>query len=145
MAIIHYHPGTWNETLLGETLNEDFENQIYFQCEVIYTKSSRTAMYCLLRFFYNIFIELGICCSCDLLQGIKSALIHLINYVFVFFQDVFNITNVINFAVNFVLYCAINVHFRNTIKQTLCCRKKKNEVFKFTNITTVVNMSENEG
>lgn len=33
-----------------------------------------------------------------------------------------NFMQACNFAVNFVLYCVINVHFRQTIQYVLCCR-----------------------
>lgn len=37
--------------------------------------------------------------------------------------DVFNFLPLINFAVNFVLYCVVNVHFRQTCRDVLLCRR----------------------
>ncbi|KAK2162978.1 hypothetical protein LSH36_88g03013 [Paralvinella palmiformis] len=39
-------------------------------------------------------------------------------------KSISNILQALNAAVNFILYCVINVHFRNTIKQIVCCKKK---------------------
>ena len=43
-----------------------------------------------------------------------------------------NMMNTINFSVNFVLYCVVNVHFRATLLNLLCClcpRSKQNRQF----------------
>lgn len=37
--------------------------------------------------------------------------------------DVFNFLSLINFAVNFVLYCIVNVHFRQTCCDVMFCRR----------------------
>ena len=36
-----------------------------------------------------------------------------------------NFLQAVNFTVNFILYCIINVHFRNTIKQIISCEKNR--------------------
>lgn len=70
------------------------------------------------------------------------------NYQYIIYQTASIITNffqAINFTINFVLYCVINVHFRETVKEFLCCFHKKKEMFKGNNQTTIVlNMSEND-
>src|SRR6218665_553362 len=50
--------------------------------------------------------------------------------------DVFNFLPLINFAVNFVLYCVVNVHFRQTCRDVLLCRRyleRKGSKFRFNN------------
>lgn len=37
--------------------------------------------------------------------------------------DIFNFLSLINFAVNFVLYCIVNVHFRQTCCDVMLCRR----------------------
>lgn len=50
-----------------------------------------------------------------------------------------------NFAVNFVLYCVINVHFRKTVYRLFCCVQNGQDFFRSQAPTTqVVNMSEPE-
>ena len=50
-----------------------------------------------------------------------------------------------NFAINFVLYCAINVHFRKTVYNMVCCIRHRAEFFRSQAPTTqTVNMSEPE-
>lgn len=62
---------------------------------------------------------------------------------------VFNAFLVTNFSVNFVLYCAINVQFRNVVRKIFCCtwhrKRPPIEYFKTTqNSTTIYNVSDLE-
>ena len=43
--------------------------------------------------------------------------------------DIANVLHTLNFSVNFVLYCVVNVHFRSTLHDMFCyiCLKKKKE------------------
>lgn len=41
---------------------------------------------------------------------------------FILIRGLCNVLQVINFAVNFVLYCIMNVHFRSTMSELFCCR-----------------------
>lgn len=65
---------------------------------------------------------------------------------YLFFSTGTAITNflqAVNFTVNFILYCVINVHFRKTIKQILTCNKGRKDFFKNGNPQTItLNMSE---
>ena len=57
----------------------------------------------------------------------------------------FCIFQVVNFASNFVLYCVLNVHFRDTVKRVLCCQEIKQDQYKHSvQTTTVVNISSSE-
>ena len=42
--------------------------------------------------------------------------------IFMVIRCVANFLQVVNFSCNFVLYCALNVHFRKTMKELLTCR-----------------------
>ena len=43
-------------------------------------------------------------------------------YTFMVIRCVANFLQVVNFSCNFVLYCALNVHFRKTMKELLTCK-----------------------
>ncbi len=67
--------------------------------------------------------------------------------------QVTNILHTINFSVNFVLYCVVNVHFRDTLRDLFCCCRKKKGRFErgytasYSNVTTksfVVGPTSNE-
>ena len=67
-------------------------------------------------------------------------------WVFHFIMTGATVTNflqAVNFTVNFILYCVINVHFRKTIKQIFSCRKNRLDFLKNGNPQTItLNMSE---
>lgn len=61
---------------------------------------------------------------------------------FMISQFVANFFQVINFSINFVLYCALNVHFRKTVRSLVCglCHQQK---YKYTPTSTLmVNISD---
>ncbi len=60
-----------------------------------------------------------------------------------------NLMNTINFSVNFVLYCVVNVHFRSTLVNLLsCCRKadsrRKYAASSYSAITSNTNLNTEE-
>ena len=57
---------------------------------------------------------------------------------FMISQLVANFLVVINFTVNFILYCVLNAHFRKTVRNSLCCVPKKQDLYKSSNHTTLV-------
>ena len=62
---------------------------------------------------------------------------------FVISKFVVNFLQIINFTINFVLYCVINVHFRKTVKSVLCCMCNKQDNYKYSNTNTLsMNISE---
>ena len=73
---------------------------------------------------------------------------------FLMYQNATEITNfmmVINFAINFVLYCVINVQFRRTVRDIVCCKcaSRKSKYVKAnhheqTNMTMTCNVSDIE-
>ena len=57
---------------------------------------------------------------------------------------IFNIMHTLNFAINFVLYCVVNVHFRSTLKDLLCCcrpKKGRRHLLKRQSLTSYTNVT----
>ena len=44
-------------------------------------------------------------------------------YIFIMVRSIANFLQVVNFSCNFVVYCALNVHFRNTVKEVMTLKK----------------------
>ena len=57
---------------------------------------------------------------------------------------IFNAMHTLNFAINFVLYCVVNVHFRSTLKDLLCCcrpKKGRRHLLKRQSLTSYTNVT----
>jgi len=66
-----------------------------------------------------------LCVPCELVNFFtKSATAHTTD-IYNLIVTIFNLCQAINFAVNFVLYCAINTHFRHTIYRLLHCSRRR--------------------
>ena len=46
-------------------------------------------------------------------------------HVFIMIRSIANFLQVVNFSCNFVVYCALNVHFRNTVREVITLKRRR--------------------
>ena len=46
-------------------------------------------------------------------------------HVFIMIRSIANFLQVVNFSCNFVVYCALNVHFRNTVREVMTLKRRR--------------------